>query len=67
MRQLTEGDRVVLQGAFSAEGNLVRGVGIVRAAEISGSRMSVGLAFDEGHKAFTEVLAAYLNLVQALE
>jgi len=66
MRQLTEGDRVDLQGCFSTEGSLVRGVSIVRAVEISGSRMSAGLAFDEGNKAFTEALAAYLDLVQAL-
>ena len=67
MRQLTEGDRVVVQGCFSPEGNSVRGIGIVRAVEISGSRMSVGLAFDESHKAFGEALAGYLNCVQVLE
>ena len=71
LRQLTEGDRVVLRGCFTAclaaEGGSVRGIGIVRAVEISGSRMSVGLAFDEGEKAFTEVLAAYLDLVRVLQ
>jgi len=67
MRQLAEGERVVLQGCFSSEGNLLRGVGIVRAVEISGSRMSVGLAFDESNKDFTDGLATYLDLIQILE
>jgi hypothetical protein len=67
LRQLTEGDRVVLRGCLAAEGGSVRGIGIVRAVEISGSHMTVGLAFDEGEKAFTEVLAAYLDLVRVLQ
>jgi len=67
LRQLAEGDRVVVQGCFSAAGNTERGIGIVRAVEISGSRMSVGLAFDESHKAFADALAAYLALVLILE
>jgi multidrug efflux pump subunit AcrA (membrane-fusion protein) len=62
-----EGDRVVLQGCFSADGNTVRGIAIVRAVEISGSRMGIGLAFDEGHKAFGDALAGYLNLIQVLD
>jgi len=67
LRQLTEGDRVVLQGSFSAEGNVVRGIGIVRAVETTGSRMGIGLAFDENQKAFNEALTAYLELVRVLE
>jgi hypothetical protein len=73
MRQLTEGDRVMFRACFAgcstAEENMnvVRGTGTVRAVEISGSRMNIGLAFDEGDKAFTGALTAYLNLVQVLE
>lgn len=67
MRQLAEGGRVVMQCCFSAEGASVRGIGIVRGVETTGSRMSVGLAFDEGHKPFGEALAAYLDLIRVLE
>jgi hypothetical protein len=67
MRQLTEGDRVVVQGCFSPDGNSVRGIAIVRAVEISGSRMSVGLAFDEAQKDFGKALGGYLDLIQVLE
>lgn len=67
MRQLTEGDRTVLHCCFSAEGVPVRGIGIVRAVETTGSRMSVGLAFDESHESFGKELAAYLDLIQILE
>jgi len=67
MRKLTEGDRVVMQGCFSPEGTVVRGMAIVRAVETTGSHMGLGLAFDENQKVFTEALAAYLNLVAFLE
>lgn len=67
IRQLTEGDRVVMQCCFSAEGEPVRGIGIVRAVETTGSRMSVGVAFDESHKAFGEALDTYLTLIRVLE
>ncbi len=66
MRQLSEGDRVVFQVCFSAGGEVVRGIGIVRGLETTGSRMSIGLAFDEGHKAFGEALAAYLDFIQII-
>ena len=67
IRQLSEGDRVVMQSCFSSDGTAVRGIGIVRGVETSGSRMSIGLAFDESHKAFGEALAAYLELIRVLE
>lgn len=63
MRQVAEGDRLVLQTCLSAEGEAVRGIGIVRMTETNGGKLHMGIAFDEGHKAFAEALKNYLAIV----
>lgn len=63
MRQLMEGDHVILKTCFSANGESVRGIGIVRQTEITGSKLHVGLAFDQGHKNFSTALDGYLEVL----
>ena len=67
MRKLASGDRVVMQTPLSMEQSPTRGIGLVRNVETSGSRLTVGLAFDESNKAFSGVLAEYLALMQVLD
>ena len=67
MRQLAANDTVVLQTILSSEGTPARGLGLVRNVEIAGSRLTIGLSFDESNKSFVEALAGYLDLVQVLE
>jgi hypothetical protein len=67
IRQLAANDTVVLQTILSPSGPPSRGIGVIRSAEIAGSRLSLGLAFDENNKSFLEALGGYLDLVQVLE
>jgi hypothetical protein len=67
MRQLAVNDTVVLQTILSANGQPSRGIGVIRSAEIAGSRLSLGLSFDENSKSFIEALTGYLDLVQVLD
>lgn len=67
IRQLAVNESVVLQTSLSSDGQPSRGIGVVRNVEIAGSRLSLGLSFDEGNKSFNDALAGYLDLVQVLD
>lgn len=67
IRQLAANDTVVLQTVLSSDGQPARGLGLVRNVEIAGSRLSLGLSFDETNKSFVDALANYLDLVQVLD
>ncbi|MDR2489652.1 MAG: flagellar brake protein [Desulfovibrio sp.] len=67
VRQLAANDTIVLQAALSADGQPVRGIGIIRSVAIAGSRMSLGLSFDANNKNFIDALAGYLDLVHVLD
>ena len=67
LRQLAANDTVVLQTVLSSDGQPSRGVGIIRNAEVAGSRLSLGLSFDENNKSFIDALSGYLELVQVLD
>jgi hypothetical protein len=66
LRKLKAGDRLVLLTAFTWDKPAVKGVGIVRTVEISGARMTLGLAFGETIGEFVDALMRYLSLVSVL-
>ncbi|MDR0338895.1 MAG: flagellar brake protein [Desulfovibrio sp.] len=66
VRKLTSGDRIVLQMALSEEGSPARGIGLVRNVETAGSRLTIGISFDESSDAFAEALTRYLELVSVI-
>jgi hypothetical protein len=66
LRKLKEGDRLVMQTAFTWDKVATRGVGIVRNVETSGTRMTLGLAFGETIGEFVDALTRYLALVSVL-
>ncbi|MDL2291185.1 flagellar brake protein [Desulfovibrio sp. OttesenSCG-928-F20] len=66
VRKITEGDRVVMQLPLSPQESQVRGIGLVRSVETSGSRLTLGLAFEEKNGRFIDSVAAYLELVAVL-
>ena len=67
LRQLVADETVVLQTVLSSDGTTSRGIALVRNVEVTGSRLTLGLSFDENNKSFVEALAGYLNLVQVLD
>jgi hypothetical protein len=66
LRKLKAGDRLVLLTAFTWDKPAVKGVGIVRNVEISGARMTLGLAFGETIGEFMDALTRYLSLISVL-
>ncbi|MDR1685590.1 MAG: flagellar brake protein [Desulfovibrio sp.] len=66
LRKLKAGDRLVLQTVFTWDKPAVKGVGIVRNVEISGARMTLGLAFGETMGEFVDALTRYLSLISVL-
>lgn len=66
MRTLGVEDAVMLQVVLCPKGTSVRGLGIVRNVEVTGTRLCVGIAFGDNTKAFDEALDSYLDLIQVL-
>jgi hypothetical protein len=66
LRKLKAGDRLVMQTAFTWDKPAAKGVGIVRNVEISGARMTLGLAFGETVGEFVDALTRYLSLISVL-
>lgn len=66
IRKVASGDRIVLQVCLSSEAAASRGIGLVRNVETAGSRLTLGLSFDETTGSFVEALEKYLELVNVL-
>lgn len=66
VRKIADGDRIVMQMPLAAEETRARGIGLVRSVETSGTRMTLGLAFEEKTGKFVEAVSAYLDLVCSL-
>lgn len=66
VRKIAAGDRIVLQLALSPTEDPSRGIGLVRNVETAGSRLTLGLAFDESSGSFVEAMTSYLELVSVL-
>jgi hypothetical protein len=66
LRKLKANDTLVLQTAFMWDKESVKGEAAVRNTEISGSRMTLGLAFSETAGDFADALKSYLSLVTVL-
>ncbi|MDR1359773.1 MAG: flagellar brake protein [Deltaproteobacteria bacterium] len=67
LRNLAVDDDIVLQMPLSATAAPTGGTSVVRKVEITGSRLAVGLSFNEGQKDFLASVAGYLSLSHALE
>ena len=66
IRKIIDGDRVVLNSVFANVSEPVRGLGLVRNVDATGSRINVGMSFDKGSKEFSEALSTYLELIKSL-
>ena len=67
LRNLAQNDDVVLQIPISATEALAGGTSVVRSAEIAGSRLRIGLSFNDGQKEFLASVSDYLTLSRALQ
>ena len=66
IRKIIDGDRVVLNSVFANASEPVRGLGLVRNVDATGSRINIGMSFDKGSKEFSQALAEYLDLIKSL-
>ena len=67
LRDLAVGDDVVLQMPLSATAAPAGGSGVARKAEVAGSRLTIGLSFNDGQKDFIAGVNGYLNLSRSLQ
>jgi hypothetical protein len=67
LRDLAVGDDVVLHMPLSATAAPVGGTSVARKVEIAGSRLTIGLAFNDGQKDFIADVTGYLNLSRNLQ
>jgi hypothetical protein len=66
LRKLKAGDELVLETAFTWDRGATKGAGTVRNVEITGARMTLGLAFGDTVGEFMDALKRYLSLVSVL-
>ncbi|MDR2161477.1 MAG: flagellar brake protein [Desulfovibrio sp.] len=66
LRNLNVGEDVVLQMPLNAGGVPAGGTCVARKVEIAGSRLTLGLSFNEGQKEFISEVNEYLDLNHAL-
>ncbi|MDR2077229.1 MAG: flagellar brake protein [Desulfovibrio sp.] len=67
LRNLAENDEIVLQIPLSAAEAPAGCTAAVRKVEITGSRLSLGLSFNDGQKEFSASVNDYLHLSRALQ
>jgi hypothetical protein len=67
LRDLAVGDDIVLQVPLSATAALAGGTCVARKVEVTGSRLAIGLSFNDGQKDFIASVAGYLSLSRVLE
>jgi hypothetical protein len=67
LRNLGAGDDIVLQMPLSATAAPTGGTCVARKVEVTGSRLNLGLSFNDGQKDFLASVAEYLNLSRSLQ